>query len=116
VVPGKVLGDAGGMDIGRSVVRIEPGDRFLISTDGLYELKDPRGRQLGPRRIAGLMQRLADVSLDDIPAQLGAEIRDNLKDRSQEDDITCVVLEVSDASRSQRIAHHDSQAAPARAV
>jgi serine phosphatase RsbU (regulator of sigma subunit)/tetratricopeptide (TPR) repeat protein len=115
VAPGKVLGDAGGMDIGRSVVRIEPGDRFLISTDGLYELKDPRGRQLGPRRIAGLMQRLADVSLDDIPAQLGAEIRDNLKDRSQEDDITCVVLEVSDASRSQRIAHHDSHPVQARA-
>lgn len=108
VSPGRVLGDAGPVDIGKTSLRFEPGDRLLISSDGLYELKDQRGRQLGPRRVSALMQRLAAVPLDEIPAQLGAEIRENLKDRSQEDDITCVVLEISDVSRSPRPAPPDS--------
>lgn len=108
VSPGRVLGDSGPVDIGRTSLRFEPGDRLLISTDGLYELKDQRGRQLGPRRVSALMQRLAQVPLDEIPDQLGAEIRENLKDRSQEDDITCVVLEISDVSRSPRLAPPDN--------
>lgn len=108
VAPGRVLGDAGPLDIGRTSMRFEPGDRLLISTDGLYELKDTHGRQLGPRRVSALMQRLAAVPLDEIPRHLGAEIRETLKDRSQEDDITCVVLEISDASRSPRTAGPDN--------
>lgn len=102
LTPGRVLGDQGPVEIGKSVVRFEPGDRFLLSTDGLYELKDERNRQLGPRRVAQLMRDLADVAIDEIPSQLSNEIRETLKERPQEDDITCVVLEISDASRSPR--------------
>ena len=96
VSPGRVLGDDGPLQLGVSVLQFRPGDRILLSTDGLLELKDAHGRQLGPRRVARLFEGLAQVPIDEVPGRLQDEVRSTLLGRAQQDDITCVVIESTD--------------------
>lgn len=91
---GRVLGDPEAqLEIGEQAVPFGPGDRLLVFTDGLPELKRPDGRDLGIRRASQMFARLGPVPVDEVPDRLGNEVRTLLGGREQDDDITFVVIE-----------------------
>lgn len=74
-------------------IRLEPGERLLIATDGVSETVNPKGSQFGRRR---LVQLFADCSQDTLQ-HVARRIRDTVceyrHDRPQHDDLTVVLLE-----------------------
>lgn len=92
--PGSVLGDQETLQVGHATVPLGPGDRLLLCTDGVLELKRPNGRPLGPRRVSQMIAELASLPLADARARFGEELNRVLAGRPQEDDITFVMVEV----------------------
>lgn len=93
VAPGHVLGDTLPVEYGARVVPFGPGDRILLCTDGLLELREVGGRVLGPRGVSQLFAGLGDVPIDAIPNKIAAEVSLHLQEIDQADDITFVVIE-----------------------
>ncbi len=71
---------------------LESGDVFVLFSDGLMELFNPRREQLGMDRIKECLEEICDKSSDDILAGL-ISLRDSWKGKvNQEDDVTIVIL------------------------
>jgi serine phosphatase RsbU (regulator of sigma subunit)/tetratricopeptide (TPR) repeat protein len=89
---GNVLGGLGPFEVAETTVPFAPGDALLLCTDGLLELRQADGRELGPRRTAKLFSRLAHAPAHEVAARLGEEAKRIVNGRPQEDDITFVVV------------------------
>ena len=93
-VAGSLLGDsASRLEVGEAAAPFGPGDRLLMCTDGLLELKRDNGRPLGARRVSQMFTKLRSETIDAVPARLAEEIDAALSGRPQDDDITLLVIE-----------------------
>ncbi len=71
---------------------LEPGDVFVLFSDGLMELFNPRREQLGMERIIESLEKIGEKSSRDILSSL-ISLRDSWKGKvNQEDDVTIVIL------------------------
>ena len=77
---GPVAADAGGLPLGAGeeryaehVLRLEPGDRLLIATDGLAEARNPDGEHFGRRRLLGALDRTRAAPPEESLAAVVAE-------------------------------------------
>src|SRR5262249_22200031 len=91
--PGSVLGDDQPPVIGACTVPFAPGDRLLLCTGGVLELRREDGRPLGARQLCRLLARLGASGPEATCARLGEELNRTLGGRPQEDDITFIVVE-----------------------
>lgn len=64
------LGLLADQSFSESVIESLPGDVFLILTDGLSEVFNRRGAELGLEPISGAFAKHADLPLPDLHAQL----------------------------------------------
>jgi len=96
MAPGHVLGDAEPAEYGATLVDFDPGDRVLLCTDGLLELRTAEGRVVGPRGVAQLFGRLSSAPIDDVAARIADEVAQHVQGNTQADDITFVVFESVD--------------------
>lgn len=96
---GSVLGDVSALEIGELSTSFGPGDRLLLTTDGLLEAQSVDGRELGARRVSKLFAQLGPVPVDEVPARLGAHVNQLLGGRTQADDITFLVVEAMASAR-----------------
>jgi len=74
-------------------VQLAPGDTILLSTDGLAELNDPQGNALGYDGIAEVFAAVASKAPGEIVGDLLAKAASWRNGATQEDDMTCVVLQ-----------------------
>ncbi|MEK6560798.1 MAG: SpoIIE family protein phosphatase [Nitrospirota bacterium] len=81
-----------------NAVRLYPGDRIIYYTDGLTEMKDKHGRQLGSDGLIEVMKRCsAEVNTDALVTRLVREIDRLRSDKEYDDDITILCLEITDS-------------------
>ena len=74
---------------------VEPGDRFLIYTDGLIEPENARGEPFGDRRLEQVVRDNRSLTGSDLTRQLLSELRRwQPASTSQQDDITLIVVDV----------------------
>nr|WP_111733121.1 SpoIIE family protein phosphatase [Roseovarius amoyensis] len=91
----------GGMPVGLlrrasyepAFVRLSPGDRLLIHSDGITECADSNGTLLGDRGLARMMMRLAEIEGPACLDGLIWQLTDYADGQRFDDDISAVLLE-----------------------
>ena len=73
--------------------RLTPGDRVVMTTDGLIEAQDKTGRQFGDELLQHLLETTGDLSAAGAADRLLAEAQAWTGER-QDDDLTLVVVDV----------------------
>jgi serine phosphatase RsbU (regulator of sigma subunit) len=83
-------------------VRLEPGDRLVLFTDGFIEAKSPDGEVFGEHRLAEALGRLAPLDADAIGAELVREV-ETFAAGKLDDDLTMLVVEFHGVSRTEAV-------------
>jgi len=73
-------------------IKVNKGDTFLLMSDGLMELFNEKREQLGLERIKNVFKESSGSSASDILSQLTKLIDQWSGTKSQEDDITVLVI------------------------
>lgn len=76
---------------GRTIAQ-EPGDIFVLITDGFFEWHNPAGEQFGIERLEAALRASRDLGAAEIIARMYASVREFVQDAPQEDDLTAVVI------------------------
>jgi serine phosphatase RsbU (regulator of sigma subunit) len=71
---------------------LNPGDRAILYTDGLTDMRNQDGEQLGIENVLGWMENLLNEPSADFVPQLIDKGREFFKNTSQADDITLVTV------------------------
>ena len=75
-----------------SVCRLEPGDKLVMYSDGVTELRNSRSELYGEPRLIEAVSQLADLDTGDFFEALLARVAEFGRDASREDDLTVLVL------------------------
>jgi phosphoserine phosphatase RsbU/P len=74
-----------------SHVKLEPGDRLLLFTDGITEAELPGGEEFGDRRLVERARKYADQSTSELKSSLLADVKEFCASQMR-DDATLIVL------------------------
>jgi sigma-B regulation protein RsbU (phosphoserine phosphatase) len=91
------IGIAENVKYGDTVVKIFPGDRIVIYTDGLVEVFNARGEVFGKSRLLTLLEESVDLAGEKIPELLIREVNAWSGKRTTEsldDDVTVIVVDI----------------------
>lgn len=77
-------------------IDLESGDVIVFYTDGVTEAMDNKGELFGEKRLYKLVKSNNNLSAKDIVDKIKESVMDFSQDQSQFDDITLMVLKVSD--------------------
>jgi sigma-B regulation protein RsbU (phosphoserine phosphatase) len=82
----------------QSSVRLEPGDRFFLYTDGVLECPNTDDEEFGEERLLDVLARSSGATLAGVKRAVLQSISEHRGPRCVEDDITFLVAEVRDGS------------------
>jgi len=91
-VDGLPLGVAEEIDCDEKTVKLEGGDVIVLSSDGVVEAMNPRGRLFGEKRFLELVRAHRDLSASEIIEKIVAGVTEFIGPAPQHDDITLVVI------------------------
>jgi len=83
-------------EYGQSELKLEPGDRLFLYTDGVTEAHDPTNAQYGEDRLNKVLERTRQSPGGQVLDSVLRDIKDFSRGAPQFDDITMVVLTVKD--------------------
>lgn len=87
-------------------LELRSGDTLLFASDGLAELLDPDGRELGYSGAADMFHRASGgASAAEVVERLGAAAQAFRRDHPQDDDITFVVVRVAVPDKDRAALH-----------
>ncbi len=75
---------------------LDPGDLFVLYTDGITEAMNSEGDWFGDVRLATLLEDQADLPFDELRERILREIAVFVGDAPQQDDMTMLLLKVDD--------------------
>lgn len=74
--------------IGQQSIRLQPGDKILLYTDGLLENRNPAGEFFGKARFYGVLQKHRIESVEKIVEAVYASVKDFRREAKPDDDIS----------------------------
>jgi phosphoserine phosphatase RsbU/P len=77
-------------------VQLQAGDLLFVFTDGVVEAVNDAGEEYGEARLLGCIKKSAATNADELMRIAMAEVNDFVGYARQHDDITCLVLRVSE--------------------
>jgi serine phosphatase RsbU (regulator of sigma subunit) len=77
-------------------VPLRPGDKLFAYTDGLFECKGPGGKSWGESRLKRAIGECADSHAEILQKVVGEKAFQHFGDTPRDDDVTIVVMEVSE--------------------
>jgi len=92
---GFLLGSVDNMEFQDRSVTMQPGDRLLLFTDGIVETADSAGAQFGRARLAEIVRRNFDLSIEEISSELLSEAMMFSDRPTFEDDVTILLAEIA---------------------
>ena len=78
----------------QEMIQLHSGDLLAVFTDGVTEALDAAGEEFGEKRLMETLSSAANLSADEVSAELVRTIRDWCVSAPQHDDLTFVVLKV----------------------
>lgn len=75
-------------------IRLEPGDRFVLCTDGVTETFDEEGELFGNQRLHDLVARTAGRPVEEVPRCVMRAVEDHCGRAPQTDDRAVLVMEI----------------------
>lgn len=72
--------------------QLQPGDLYLLITDGFFEWENDRGEQFGIKRLQEIIRQFRDESAEQIIARLHSAVIAFSNGTRQEDDLTAVLV------------------------
>ena len=102
-LPLGVVADAGA-SLSAQRVRLAPGDRIYLFSDGVLEAENTAGEQFGEARLCDILQR-ASLQFDDLQQALNAHIGE----QQRGDDISLVEITMLAAQEFARMVSNDEQ-------
>jgi sigma-B regulation protein RsbU (phosphoserine phosphatase) len=90
---GPVIGFDPDFIYGQKDLRLEPGDKILLYTDGLTENRDRNGRAFGRDRFYGMLREVVRRPVEEVVDALHHETRRFLEGVQQDDDISLLGVE-----------------------
>jgi serine phosphatase RsbU (regulator of sigma subunit) len=91
-VDGLPLGVAEEIDCDEKTVKMEGGDIIVLSSDGVVEAMNPRGRLFGEKRFLELVRTHRGLSASEIIEKIVAGVTEFIGPAPQHDDLTLVVI------------------------
>jgi phosphoserine phosphatase len=79
-------------------LRLDPGDVFLVLTDGFFEQASPSGEQLGLARLEEAIVHGASRSARELIESLRVAVEEFARGAPQDDDLTAVAIKRADAA------------------
>jgi sigma-B regulation protein RsbU (phosphoserine phosphatase) len=89
---GPILGVLEGPAWEDAVLRFSAGDRLVMLTDGVTELRSPSGVIFGRERLRSLLEENLALPLDALRARVLEELRQHRDGEAQQDDLTLVAV------------------------
>ncbi len=74
---------------------LEPGDKLLLYTDGIFEAQNPQGEFFSRKQIADFVMENPDMSADDIVQLLFVKVMEFTEGCTQTDDICLVMCDIT---------------------
>ncbi|MEE4111397.1 MAG: SpoIIE family protein phosphatase [Desulfobacteraceae bacterium] len=90
---GPVIGFGSGAPYSQSEVRLEPGDKIILYTDGLTENRGLEGRAFGRETLYKILRDFGSRPVDELIRGLHAAVRAFLKNVKPDDDISVLGIE-----------------------
>jgi sigma-B regulation protein RsbU (phosphoserine phosphatase) len=87
-----VLGAIGDVPYRSKSVRLEPGDRLLLYTDGVTEAMDSSDALFGDERLSSYLERADGAPPEPLIAGLVQAVKEFAGERSQSDDLTALAV------------------------
>jgi len=78
-------------------VALEPGDKFILCTDGITDTISPEGDMYGLPRLRGLLHCAVEMSADELCRLIQSAVLTYAANAEQNDDQTLVIVEALDA-------------------
>ncbi len=75
-------------------VSLQPGDKFILCTDGITESANPDGNRFGLSRLEEVLRSCPECPASDLPRQILEAVARHTRETPQEDDQTILVMEV----------------------
>jgi len=91
---GTVLGPFPEWEFEQGETRLYPGDRVLLFTDGITEVRNPDGEEFGEQRLNALLIRNRELSADEIEQAVMTTVAE-FSGGDFQDDATLIVLSVN---------------------
>ena len=79
--------------IGQQSIRLQPGDKILLYTDGLLENRNPAGEFFGKARFYGVLQKHRIESVEKIVEAVYASVKEFRREAKPDDDISILGVE-----------------------
>jgi predicted permease len=76
-------------------VDLSAGDVLLVATDGVTDALSPAEEDYGEERLMALLPRISHLPVEEMSAELLAELRRWIEDAPQADDLTFVLMKVA---------------------
>lgn len=80
--------------IREQIIDVEPGDLFVLYTDGFSEAMNEYANEFSEERLAQSIKRLADLPTDQILAKIKTQVAHFVGHTPQHDDMTMIIMRV----------------------
>jgi sigma-B regulation protein RsbU (phosphoserine phosphatase) len=73
---------------------VTPGQIVFLSTDGIWELRNPAGQMLGKKPVLDIIRKHADLNVRDLLEKIFQSLEDFSGGSKREDDVTAMVIKI----------------------
>jgi sigma-B regulation protein RsbU (phosphoserine phosphatase) len=95
---GPIIGIGAGLDYEEGSVRLSPGDRVLLYTDGVVESMDPAREVFGDARLRELLRDMRKESLEGVCEAIRSALAAHARGAEPLDDVSILALEYQGAA------------------
>jgi hypothetical protein len=89
------------LEVGEARVQLQSGDMLILTSDGVYEARDPRGNEYGLKRLSRRI-RTARGNAEDVVKAVLQDVDSHVANAPQADDMTLLAMAIDERRAKRR--------------